>query len=257
MTTYVVRKAKVTGKPNLEQFEAFIRRTGDLGRRFVEGSLNPGLVTDTLQRVLEGLMIVEEQHGVASSQVAIPPVVKLATLIPLNPSIPLAAHAARPMSQLFRNRDKVVFNHRDGDLDRWFTVNSPECPAGTATLVKTPKVMTFRQMAQSATGLATESIADLSRAIVAKGMDITPAKWDDAIDATQNGADILLTSGFASFAFAKTGNKFREEKDEEYDEVVMLYARHYEVGQWDAHVFRLDLYNSWPADDRLLLRNSS
>lgn len=194
-------------------------------------------------------------YEVLVPQVTVPSAVESSNLIPLRSDIPLGTHKPQPMSKLFRNRGKVIFYCRDGNLDGWFVENSPECPAGTARLVKTPKAMTFRQMAQSATGLATESLPDLSRAIVEQNLYITPAQWDDAIGGTQNGMDIL-TSGYASFAFAKTGKKLKDGQGEEYDEVVVLHANRFDDGQWNARVDGLDDGLAWSADARLLLRNS-
>lgn len=169
-------------------------------------------------------------------------------------AIPLAAHKAQPMSELFRDGG-VKYYYRNSDLDRWFDENSPECLVGTARLVKTPKVMTFWQMAQWVTGLKTESLGDLSRAIVAQNLDITTAQWNDQIVATQQGANILLTNGYVSFAFAKTGKRLRDEKGE-YDEIVVLCAARDGDGVWFAYVDRLGSGYVWHAVSRLLLRNS-
>ncbi|MEI6346172.1 MAG: hypothetical protein WCO79_02980 [bacterium] len=171
-------------------------------------------------------------------------------------SIPLAAHKARAMSELFRDGNGVKYYYRDGDLDDWFTANSPECLAGTARFVETPKVMTFKHMAQWVTGLQSESFADLSRAIVAQNLYLTPEQWNDQIVATQKGEDILLTNGYASFAFARTGKKLKDEKGGEYDEVVMFDADRSDDGRWHAYVHGLGFDGGWDADFGLLLRNS-
>ncbi|MEK9132006.1 MAG: hypothetical protein AAB447_03790 [Patescibacteria group bacterium] len=186
-----------------------------------------------------------------------PVVEELTTLIPLRSNIPLGAHKARPMSKLFKNGDSVKYYYRDDCFDSWFVANCPESVAGTARLVKTPKVMTFKQMAQSATGLKTESLVNLSRAIVSQGLDITPEQWNDQIVATQRGEDVLLTNGYASFAFARTGKKLKDEKGDEYDEVVMLYADRDGDGRWGADVYRLGSDLEWNAGLRLLLRNQN
>ena len=184
------------------------------------------------------------------------PAEQSATLISVRKGIPLGNHKARPMSKLFRNRDGVIFYYRDGDFDNWFAENSPECSAGTAELVETSCVMKFRQMTQLATGLATESIPDLTRAITAKKLDITPAQWDDAIAASQKGEDVLLTDGRANFAFARSGKKLKDEKGKEYDEVGMLYSGRDGSGRWVANVYRLYNDDGWNAGAGLLLRNS-
>ncbi|MEI6346177.1 MAG: hypothetical protein WCO79_03005 [bacterium] len=243
-TPYVVKKSVAKRKPTLDEVLTYMSRISDLGRRFTEGSLHPTSVLDTLQCMQEG-------WGIGSGMEEVP-----AEQVSRGRIIPLFAHQPRPMSELFRNGDGVEYSHRDGDFDRLFTANSPECLAGTARLVKTPKAMKFKQMAQWVTGLQTESVADLARAIVAQNLDLTPAQWDDQIVATQAGQDILLTNTWASFAFAKTGKKLKDEQGQEYDEVVVLGADRSGGGRWHADVDGLDYGSEWDADSRLLLRNS-
>jgi len=158
------------------------------------------------------------------------------------------------MSGLFRDGNGVVYRHRDGCFDGWLISDSPKSKAGTFRIVTTPEAMTIRQMAQSVTGNPTESIDDLSRAIVAQALDFTPAQFEDQIIVTQKGENILLDNGHANFAFAKTG-KILKGKKGDYEEVVMLYADRGDDGQWDAYVDRLDGSDEWRAGDRLLLRN--
>ncbi|MEK7644702.1 MAG: hypothetical protein AAB391_00045 [Patescibacteria group bacterium] len=251
MTTLVVKKSNTKGVPSLEEALTFLSRLADLQRRLKEGSLNPGRVNKSLQWVSEGWGIVEGAKEVTDRSV-LPSV----TDCTLHSDIPLGEHEPHRIADLFIDGRGVKYGHRDGDFDRCFTAYSSRCPGDTARTVATPRVMTSKQMAQWVTGNATESIHDLSRAIVAQNLDINPAQWNDQIIATQNGKDILLVNGYASFAFARTGKKLKDENKQKYDEVVVLCADRSSDGQWVAGVHGLDNDRKWHTDDRLLLRNS-
>ena len=174
------------------------------------------------------------------------------TLIPFRDDLRLGAHEAMEPDKLFRDGKGVTYRL----LDKRF--NSLACPKGkegTSRIVLNSKSMKFAAMAQLATGTITESIGDLSRAIVAQELDITTKQFEDQIIATQGGEDIFRTDGWANLAFTKTG-KVLEDEAGLYEEVVVLWADRGTGGnQWIAHAHNLDDLCNWYAGPRLLLRN--
>lgn len=221
--------------------------------------LHDGALTDLVQAIMNGSLpnrdevrafyglppIEEEVSGPAS-----------VPFIPFRDNLSLGATMAKPTASLFKDGRGVRYYYRDDCLDSWFSETSPATGAGIFQIVTTPKVMTLREMTKSATGLITDSIGDLSRAIVATGFDVAPAQFEEQIVATQAGGGILLTNGSANFAFVKTGKVLKDEKGD-YDEVVVLYARRSVRGEWRASVDGLAYSREWGAGRRFLLRNGN
>ncbi|MEK7109097.1 MAG: hypothetical protein AAB919_01525 [Patescibacteria group bacterium] len=221
-----------------ELYESVTGQLFEIGRQLRQPNgypFDPEQLKNFLQLAVEGKF-----NGIAASAVRSP------TLV-LHKTTPLGEVQAKKTDKCFTGKQ---WAYRDGDIDRWLPGQQSAqaaCSVGVYQL-QNSKGTTFREMAVAALKVGPGTSLDLlaKKAIKEQGFIFTLSAIESMVDRQEGGEDVgLLTNGYANFFFV-----------EDSDGSVSVLRVHRDGGRWRAYVYRLGDGDRWPAEDRLLLRNS-
>lgn len=234
-----------------DEAASFLRQLGEFHYQVGKGNVDYPSAKKLLQALIDGQGIAE-QEVVATSESAFE-----ASFTPLH-NLTLCEHPAVPRTSLFRNTSIVPASWRDrdlgdeGHLGYFAEATCPASPTRPGQLLSTKKQMTCMQMLTAVAGDG--SVAEMSRRLVERGLDITEVQWSTLVEQGNTG-NTLLNTGVWNFAFTQTGRMLPDGLEGEYPELAVLRANRLDDRYWLVDVHRLDRSDDWNAGRGLVLGN--